>query len=592
MGSMNHATGNAMRVMLLCSSFNGLSQRVWLDLRAAGHDVRVELSSDMDAVRAAALAFDPTLIVCPFLRERVPDDLWMRYRTIIIHPGPIGDRGPSSLDWAITEGATTWGVTALQAVREFDDGPVWTTRTFPIRIAAPRKGSLYNGPVSAAAVDLVREVVAKATDLTFVPPRAEDYASGLRGRERPVMRQVDRGFAWSDPTTDIVRRIRAADGSPGVRTTLCGQAVFVYDAQPGPAEPAGQPGMVAACYHGAVLVHTGDGTMWIGQVRRADRERNQSIKLPATMALAEFLGNVPELIASPSREAGFRDVSYARLDHVGVVSFDFYNGAMSSTDCRRLAGAIRRAAAQSTRVLVIRGGDPFSNGIHLNVIEAAEDPRRETWHNINAIDDVCREIITNTDQLVIAAVGGNAGAGGVMLALGADRVLLRGGAVLNPHYRTMGLYGSEYWTYVLPRRVGPARAQQLTEQCLPIDAAEATRIGLVDQVLPSSPDEFDAAVIAYATTLGARNDYHQLLAAKRDRRERDERSRPLESYRAAELGEMIQDIYHGRNDFAAARRAFVAKQPRPGRPSSPVAGRTGYHLGHVSSLAMDSEVGA
>ena len=28
-----------MRVMLLCSSFNGLTQRVWLDLRAAGHDV-------------------------------------------------------------------------------------------------------------------------------------------------------------------------------------------------------------------------------------------------------------------------------------------------------------------------------------------------------------------------------------------------------------------------------------------------------------------------------------------------------------------------------------------------------------------------
>ena len=159
-----------MRVMLLCSSFNGLSQRVWLDLRAAGHDVRVELSSDMDAVRAAALAFDPTLIVCPFLRERVPDDLWMRYRTIIIHPGPIGDRGPSSLDWAITEGATTWGVTALQAVRELDDDPVWATRTFPIRIAAPRKGSLYNGPVSAAAVDLVREVVAKATRFDLCAP--------------------------------------------------------------------------------------------------------------------------------------------------------------------------------------------------------------------------------------------------------------------------------------------------------------------------------------------------------------------------------------------------------------------------------------
>ena len=62
----------------------------------------------------------------------------------------------------------------------------------------------------------------------------------------------------------------------------------------------------------------------------------------------------------------------------------------------------------------------FSNGIHLNVIEAARHPEMEAWHNIKAIDDVCREIIWCTGQLVVTSVGGNAGAGGVMLALGGD----------------------------------------------------------------------------------------------------------------------------------------------------------------------------
>ena len=136
-----------------------------------------------------------------------------------------------------------------------------------------------------------------------------------------------------------------------------------------------------------------------------------------------------------------------------MVSFDFYNGAMSTGQCRRLTAALRHAAAQDTSVLVVSGGEIFSNGIHLNVIEAAADPAGEAWRNINAIDDVCRAII-DCPQLVVAAVGGNAGAGGVMLALGADRVLLRDAVVLNPHYQTMGLYGSEYWTYVLPRRIG------------------------------------------------------------------------------------------------------------------------------------------
>jgi len=47
------------------------------------------------------------------------------------------------------------------------------------------------------------------------------------------------------------------------------------------------------------------------------------------------------------------------------------------------------------------------------------------------------------------------------------------GIVLNPHYKTMGLYGSEYWTYLLPRRVGQEKAIELTENGLPISTQQA-----------------------------------------------------------------------------------------------------------------------
>ena len=128
---------------------------------------------------------------------------------------------------------------------------------------------------------------------------------------------------------------------------------------------------------------------------------------------------------------------------------------MSTAQCRRLLAAYREACARPTSVLVLGGErDFFSNGIHLNVIEAADDPAAESWANINAIDDLVEAVLTTTDRLVVSAVAGNAAAGGVMLALAADEVWCRSGAVLNPHYRLMGLYGSEYWTYTLPRRVG------------------------------------------------------------------------------------------------------------------------------------------
>ncbi len=50
------------------------------------------------------------------------------------------------------------------------------------------------------------------------------------------------------------------------------------------------------------------------------------------------------------------------------------------------------------------GSDFFSNGIHLNVIEAADDPAAESWRNLRAIDDVVREIIETDSHLVISAL--------------------------------------------------------------------------------------------------------------------------------------------------------------------------------------------
>ncbi len=562
-----------MKILLLCSSFNGLTQRIWTELRTDGHDVTMQTADSEDVVRRAVTTTDADVILCPFLKERVPEDVWRTRPTVIIHPGPEGDRGPSSLDWAISEGQPEWGVTALGAIDEMDAGPIWGTRTFPIPADPPRKSALYGGPVTEAAADLAREVVAKLADPGFVP-RPLDYSRpGVHGRLRPTMRQVDRAFSWSDPTEEVLRRIRAADGSPGVRTELAGVPVSVFDAHRGTATP-GEPGTIALRRQGAVLVRTGDGALWIGHLRRITGEDGPRIKLPSAMVLGDRLAGVPEALeplgAPPVHEAPgsvHREITYHRSGPVGVVSFDVYNGAMSAAQCHRLAAALRSAAALDTSVLVLRGGQFFSNGIHLNVIEARPSPATEAWRTINAINDVCREIITCTHQLVVAAVGGNAGAGGVMLGLGADQVLLRAGVVLNPHYRTMGLSGSEYWTYVLPRRVGAAEAERLTGECLPIGAAEAAAIGLADAVLPGGPDEFDAAVLERAFRLATDADLGQRLAAKAAARAADEQHRPLETYRVRELAEMSRDIFDDRHGFAAARHAFVTKQRPPAAPS-------------------------
>ncbi|GAA3262333.1 enoyl-CoA hydratase-related protein [Nonomuraea helvata] len=541
-----------MRILLLCSSFNGLTQRCWLELRRSGHEVSVELAVSEQAMAEAAELAKPDLVICPFLKERVPEALWRSHRTVIIHPGPPGDRGPSSLDWAILEGETEWGVTALQAVEEMDAGPIWAYRTFAMPSdpsGVPRKSALYNGPVADAAVELVTEVAANAADPSFVPVPLDYRAPEVRGRLRRAMRHSDREFSWEEPTQDILRRVRAADGAPGGRAMLCEVPVRVFDVYRGP-DLAGRPGQVAARREGAVLVHTGDGgSVWVGHVRL---EQEGAIKLPAALALGDRVASAPE-------RSGYSEITYDRSDGVGVVSFDFYNGAMSTEQCRRLSSALRYAVAQDTRVLVVRGGETFSNGIHLNVIEAARQPELEAWLNINAINGVCREIVGCTSQLVVTSIGGNAGAGGVMMGLGADRVIIRDSVVLNPHYRTMGLFGSEYWTYVLPRRVGAETARRLTQQALPVGAVEAVEMGLADRMLGGPRLDFERRVLEYAERLAADPGYDRLLAGRRQAREVDERRRPLDAYRAEELAEMSRDMFDDRNEFRAARRAFVHK---------------------------------
>jgi putative two-component system hydrogenase maturation factor HypX/HoxX len=202
------------------------------------------------------------------------------------------------------------------------------------------------------------------------------------------------------------------------------------------------------------------------------------------------------------------------------------------------------------------GSDFWSNGLHLGAIEAAESPAEESWANINAMDDLCRAVITTERHLTIAALRGNAGAGGVFLALAADRVIAAPGVVLNPHYKNMGnLYGSEYWTYLLPRRVGEEGVASIMGRRLPLGARAASEIGLIDDCLE------EAEIEAYARRLAGSSEYADLLSAKIARRTADEAEKPLDSYRAAELEQMRFNFFGFDPSYHVARYNFIRKVP-------------------------------
>ncbi len=543
-----------MRILLLCHSFNSLSQRLFIELTQTGHEISVEFDIH-DAITEEAVAlYRPDLIVAPFLKRAIPATVWRKQVCLVLHPGIIGDRGPSALDWAILDKQPEWGVTVLQAGAEMDCGDIWSATSFPMRLA--KKSTLYRNEVTEAAITAILDAVAKFATSRFTPEPLDYSRPEVHGRQRPLVRQHDRSIQWDkDDTHTVLRKIHAADGFPGVLDSMFGEPLHMFDASTGE-NLYGSPGEIIARSDTAICRATLDGAVWIGHLQRKTAQE-PSFKLPATHVLDGKLNGLAEVAEAQT------DIRYTERNMVGYLSFDFYNGAMASEQCERLRAAYQQATRRDTRVIVLLGGEDFwSNGIHLNLIEAADSPADESWRNINAMNDLALAILNTDRQLTIAALRGNAGAGGVFLALAADQVLARTGVVLNPHYKAMGnLYGSEYWTYLLPRRVGDDLARQVTDNRLPLGTAQACKIGLIDASFGSSPANFLKEVETRAETIAAAIDFPTKLADKLARRTREEALKPLAVYRAEELERMTLNFYGFDPSYHVARHHFVNKLP-------------------------------
>ena len=451
-----------------------------------------------------------------------------------------------------------------------DAGDIWASAEFTMPGCS--KSSVYRTEVADAALQAVLLAVSRFASGRYRPEPLDYRRPGVWGQCRPPCRQADRAIDWrAEPTSAVLAKLRAADSSPGVLDVIGDAEYYLVGGHPED-DLRGEPGTILARRDGAICRATSDGAVWIPQLRRRPAPGGpKTFKLPATLALRGYLDGVPEvpapLATTPGRRT-YREICYRESGDVGYLEFSFPGGAMNTGQCRRLLAAYRYAQSRPVKVIVLGGPrDFFSNGIDLNVIQVADDPAEESWRNINAMNNLVEAILTTTGQLTVAALAGNAAAGGLMLALAADQVWCRDGAVLNPHYKLMGLHGSEYWTYTLPRRVGAQEADRLTSACLPVSPASALRSGLVNRVIAGDAADYRAQVAALAEQLAASPGYPARLAAKGRQLAAAEKQRPLAAYRAAELVIMRRNFSGPQEPYPELRRAFVYKEKPLRTPS-------------------------
>ena len=157
--------------------------------------------------------------------------------------------------------------------------------------------------------------------------------------------------------------------------------------------------------------------------------------------------------------------------------------ALNPDLCRELASAVRSAAADDVRGLVLSGGPKvFSAGLDVPYLMSLGDDRGALVAAWEGFFDAARALAA-TPMPVVAAIAGHAPAGGCVFALCCDyRVMARGPFTIGLNETRVGLVAPEGIQHLLRRVVGPHRAERLLVAGDLVDADTALAIGLVDEL--------------------------------------------------------------------------------------------------------------
>jgi len=248
---------------------------------------------------------------------------------------------------------------------------------------------------------------------------------------------------------------------------------------------------------------------------------------------------------------GVATVRLDRPDKLNALTFEAY------ADLRDLLAELPQRG--DTRVLVVRGsGRAFCSGGDVHEIIGAT--LSMTPDELLAFTRMTGQVIQGMRECplpIIAAVHGMAAGAGAVIALAADFRVCTQAAKFAFLFTKVGLSGADMGAaYLLPRLVGLGHATRLLMLGDTISADQASRIGLVSELV--EPDGFDEAVDGLARRLasGPVQAYAQTKALLT--REQD-----MSLSAAVELEAMTQALLMKGQDYAEFHAAFTAgRAPR------------------------------
>jgi len=217
----------------------------------------------------------------------------------------------------------------------------------------------------------------------------------------------------------------------------------------------------------------------------------------------------------------------------------------------------RCAKEPEIRAVVITGeGRGFSAGQDLNDLQSPEGQTVSVADHLRENYNRLIQAIVDLPKPVVAGVNGVAAGAGASLTFACDVRIASDKASFTQAFVKIGLVPDSGGNWLLPRIVGFAKALELSMTGEKIDAAEALRIGLVNQVVPA--DEFPSELESYAQAL-AKMPTRAIGATKRIMTD----ALHLTLGETLEREAVLQQEQAGSEDFREGVNAFMEKrEPR------------------------------
>jgi enoyl-CoA hydratase/carnithine racemase len=256
-----------------------------------------------------------------------------------------------------------------------------------------------------------------------------------------------------------------------------------------------------------------------------------------------------ETLTLTSPDDGIAVLTINRPDRLNTMTVRMFTDLTLATRALRDSG---------TRALILTGAGnrAFCAGFDLDEIEVIARMGVREFLRFQELATGSLAALRELPFPVIAAVRGAASGGGLSLALAADIRLASPTAKFNAAFVRVGLSAGELGTsWTLSRLVGYGRAAEIAYTARNVGAAEAARIGLVNQVVPDA-DLMDASITM------ARQMTANSPAGVRMSKRALQRNLEVASYHAAlELENRGQALLTRGEDMSEALAAFTERRP-------------------------------